>query len=84
MHITKPMRSRLTDIFYKKMRSLLADDSRPVSTWTAYLDSIGCRRIADDRRVRGFVVVDDPIWHDNKILMPRDLAMKVLVLEWLP
>lgn len=84
MHITRPMRLKLTDIFYNKMRSLLADDNRPVSTWTAYLDSIGCRRIADDRRVRGFVVVDDPIWHDNKILMPRDLAIKVLVLEWLP
>lgn len=84
MRITKPMRSRLTDMFYDRMRALLLDDDRCVSTWTEYLESIGCRRAATKKSVRGFVVVDDPIWHDNKILMPRDLAMKVLVLEWLP
>lgn len=84
MRITRGMRSRLASIFYDKMLALLVDDDRPVSTWTAYLDNIGCHRVATDKQVRGFVVVDDPIWHDNKILMPRDLAMKVLVLEWLP
>lgn len=84
MRITKGMREKLRDILSKKMASLAFDDERPVSTWTAYLDSIGCRRVATEKRVRGFVVVDDPIWHDNKILMPRDLAHKALVLEYIP
>lgn len=84
MHITNSMCSRLTDIFYKKMRELLLDDDRQASTWTEYLESIGCRRVATKKIVKGFVIVDDPIWHDNKIMLTRDLAMKVLVLEWLP
>jgi hypothetical protein len=28
--------------------------------------------------------VEDPIWHGDQILVPREIAMKAIVLEWLP
>jgi len=84
MRMTKPMRSRLTELFWKKMVSLLADEECPVSTWREYLESVGCRRVATARAPKGFVLVDDPIWQGNKIQIPRDMADKALVMEWLP
>ena len=84
MRITKQLRSRLAHLFAKKMFQLGFDDNRPVSTWTEYLEGIGCRRVCLEKAPKGFVLIDDPIWFKNKIQVPRDLAMKALVMEWLP
>lgn len=84
MRITKKLRFRLADLFAKKMFQLGLDDDRPVSTWTKYLEGIGCRRVCLERVPKGFVLIDDPIWYNDKIQVPRELAMKALVMEWLP
>jgi len=84
MRITKKLLTRLQRLFARRMFELGFDDDRPVATWTEYLESIGCRRVHGRRPPRGFVRIEDPIWHGDQILVPRDLALKALALEWLP
>lgn len=84
MRITKGLRLRLRDLFARRMFELGFDDDRPVATWTEYLESVGCRRVHGVKAPRGFVLVEDPIWHGDEILAPRELALKALVLECLP
>lgn len=83
MRITKSKRSKLEEIFSKKMALLAFDVDRPVSTWSAYLETVGCRRVhykGIRKSPKGFVLIDDPIWHGDHILVPRDVAIKILVL----
>lgn len=83
MRITKSARSKLEGIFSKKMALLAFDDDRPVSTWSAYLETVGCRRVhykGVRKSPRGFVLLNDPIWHGDQILVPRDTALKILVM----
>lgn len=65
------------------MLELAFDDARPVSTWAAYLSTIGCRRVVKkgcSKVPRGHLLIDDPIWHGDGILVPREVAAKVLVM----
>lgn len=84
MRFNKSTRSKLEDIFYKKMSELAFDDDRPVSTWSAYLAEIDCRRVHLDsdkvKAPRGFVIIKDPIWHGDYILIPKNTAVRVLAL----
>lgn len=92
MRFCPSMKSRVEAVFSKKMAALAFDDERPVATWTQYLEGIGCRRVhfkryfglPRPRPPRGYIIIEDPIWHGDQILVPRDLAEKVIVLEWLP
>lgn len=80
---TKRIRLSLQDVFSKKMLELAFDDERPVSTWSEYLSTIGCRRVAKNqssKAPRGHLLIDDPIWHGDGILIPRDVAVRVLAL----
>lgn len=82
MKITRSLRARLHHIFSKKMAEMAFSDDRPVSTWSEYLSTVGCRRVhlrEEAKSPRGFVLVEDPIWHGDQILVPRDVALKVLV-----
>jgi hypothetical protein len=83
MIFTKPLRSKLQDTFGRKMFELSFDTERPVSTWSEYLSTIGCRRVAKNqssKAPRGHLLIDDPIWHGDGILIPRDVAVRVLAL----
>lgn len=84
MRITKNLRTRLADLFARRMFDLGFDDDRRVATWTQYLEDIGCRRVhvkglSDPRPPRGFVMVEDPVWYGDHIIIPRDVAIKALV-----
>lgn len=84
MRITKSARAKLEKIFLDRMASLSFDEDRPTSTWSLYLESIGCRRVNHGCErpspPRGFVVVEDPIWMGDYILIPMDIVPKILVL----
>ena len=90
MRMTKKLKERLQDIFANRMFRLGFDGERTirpgmmVSAWSDYLESIGCSRVHGRRAPKGFVRIEDPIWHGDQILVPRDLAVKTLALEWLP
>lgn len=81
MRFTKGLRLRLCDAFYAKMSELAFDDDRPVSTWSEYLAGIGCRRVSmsvTPRAPRGHLLIEDPIWYGDGILVPRPVAERAL------
>lgn len=56
------------------------------SVWTSYLESIGCCRISKNckKRTSQRVRIEDPIWSGDQIVVPKDLALKILVLGTMP
>lgn len=83
MIFTKSLRHKLHDAFSQKMFELSFDEERVVSTWAEYLSTIGCRRVVKNdssKAPRGHVLIDDPIWHGDGILVPKDVAARVLIM----
>lgn len=72
--------------FYSNMHVTLTSSTPPMfSRWMKYLEDIGCKIVPKDAKTRrGFVRVEDPCHHLNKIEIPRDFAEKALVLGGLP
>ena len=71
---------------YASMYANLASGTPPkFSNWMKYLEDIGCRIVPKESKMkRGFVRVEDPCYHQNKIEIPKELANKALVLGGLP
>lgn len=84
MRMTQSKKRILAEIFSKRMASLAFADNRVVSSWSEYLSGIGCRRIhlqpGINRPPKGFLLIEDPIWASVAILVPREVAIKSLVL----
>jgi hypothetical protein len=72
--------------FYSNMHFTLTSSTPPMfSKWMKYLEEIECRIVPKDAKMkRGFVRVEDPCHHHNKIEIPKEFAHKVLVLGGLP
>jgi hypothetical protein len=84
MRMTRARKRTLAEIFSKRMASLAFAEDRVVSTWSEYLSGIGCRRVhlraQMKRPLKGFLFVEDPIWSSVAIMVPREVALKALVL----
>lgn len=73
-------------LLYSSMYVSVARGVSPnFSSWMKYLEDIGCRIVPKDAKTkRGFIRVEDPCHHQNRIEIPKDFAEKALVLGGLP
>lgn len=74
-------------LLYSNMYVVLTSSTTPpkFSNWMKYLEDLGCRIVPKESKSRrGFVRVEDPCHHQNRIEVPRDFADKALVLGGLP
>jgi hypothetical protein len=85
--LTEKVKKVLDGILHRKLAEVLGDDTFiTASKWTEYLEGVGCRRVHKEKKKHGefFVMVDDPFWRGDQILMPRDLMDRVVVLGEMP
>lgn len=73
-------------LLYASMYATLSSGTPPkFSNWMKYLEDIGCRIVHKESKMkRGFIRVEDPCHHHNKIEVPKEFATKALVLGGLP
>jgi hypothetical protein len=83
------LKKKLEKIFHDKMVEVTdlfqltpSGDPKPnMGRWLSYLEEVGCRRVAKNFVAnQAQVLIRDPVWFEDRIVVPLDLAEKALVL----
>jgi hypothetical protein len=73
-------KKKLLSIFKKKYTELLFSDEKFFKTWSDYIFHIGCEKTLEHRFVPDKYSLPDPCVFGGFILIPIDLALKILAI----